>query len=280
MKVAVAGGRGMLGQAFGRVRLEEHEIMELGRNEMDVTRATEVEHTLRQLKPDVLVNCSGFTDVDGCETEPNRAFLVNGFAVGVLARACLEHAVRLVHVSSDYVFNGKKGTPYDEADLACPANVYGLSKLKGEEEIQSILDHFLIVRGQWLYGPKGRHFVRSFLTLCESQREIGIVADQVGCPTLTLDLARGILKLVEKRVEGIVHLSSRGEVSWFEFACAILEEKGLRGRRVKPISSQMISRPAARPSYSVLSTELAGKRWGVVLPPWREALRSYLSGEA
>lgn len=270
--ILVTGANGMLGRdlltRFG------DSARGVGRDELDVANRTAVGDLLAALRPRVVVNTAAYTDVDGCESDRQRAFAVNGDGVRHLADACAGLGALLVQVSTDYVFDGRKGQPWQEEDPVNPLSVYGRSKLAGEEHARSHADH-LIVRTQWLYGRHGRNFVDTMLRLATERQELAVVDDQIGSPTWTTDLARAIAALLERDCRGTYHVANAGSCSWCDFARAIFQEMGL-ATTVRAISSAELQRPAPRPGYSVLDCAKLTRDCGFAPRPWRDALREYL----
>ena len=271
--IVVAGARGMLGHDL--LELYGSDARGVYQDEMDITSAVSVEKVLKELRPKVVINAVAYTDVDGCETNQDRAFLVNGEGVLNLARVTAEIGTKLVQVSTDYVFDGSKGTPWLEDDQVNPLSVYGRSKLAGEENARFNPDH-LIVRTQWLYGLHGKNFVETMLRLGKEKDEIGVVHDQIGSPTWTVDLSRAIRALISNDCRGTYHAANAGFCSWCEFAAAIFAESGF-DTVVKPLTTSELGRPAKRPLYSVLDCEKLQRDTGFVPEEWREALKKYLN---
>jgi dTDP-4-dehydrorhamnose reductase len=243
-------------------------------DEIDITSLESTERVIRTLKPETVINCAAYTDVDGCETNVETAMQVNGEGVAHLALATREIGARLVHVSTDYVFDGSKGTPYVEDDAPCPLGVYGESKLAGELNAGFNPDH-LIVRTQWLFGLHGKNFVETMLRLAVEKDEIAVVDDQVGSPTWTVDLAQAVLALLKSGHRGIYHAANAGFCSWNGFAQAIFEEAGLPVK-VHGMTTDELNRPARRPLYSTLDCSKLEQDAGFRLQPWRSALKTYL----
>ena len=275
-RVLIVGAHGMLGQDLVKVLERFFEVVALGRDELDISLYNNVKKVLKEVSPQVVINAAGYTDVDACERKSRLAFAVNGEGAKNLARATSVLKAKLVYISTDYVFDGKKETPYSEEDQPNPLNVYGESKLMGERYVQKFADDYLIVRTQWLFGPGGRNFVDTILDLSQDRERIEVVDDQVGSPTYTLDLSRAILTLLEKDLWGVFHVSNSGSCSWYEFAKEILAQVGRDTIQLVPISSADLTRPARRPLYSVLSNENLHKEAGLAMRPWQEALRDYL----
>jgi dTDP-4-dehydrorhamnose reductase len=270
--IVVVGARGMLGHDL--MELYGNDARGVHRGEMEIISPVSVEKVLKDLRPKVVINAIAYTDVDGCETNQARAFQVNGEGVLNLARVTSEIGAKLVQVSTDYVFDGSKGTPWLEGDQVNPLSVYGRSKLAGEENARFNPDH-LIVRTQWLYGLHGKNFVETMLRLGQEKDEISVVHDQIGSPTWTVDLSRAIRALIDADCRGTYHVANAGSCSWCDFAAAIFAESGFR-TVVKPITTSELGRPAPRPLYSVLDCGKLLRDTGFVPEGWREALNTYL----
>lgn len=270
--ILVIGANGMLGRDM--MALIGPAARGVDIDEIDITSLESTERVIRTLKPETVINCAAYTDVDGCETNVETAMQVNGEGVAHLALATREIGARLVHVSTDYVFDGSKGTPYVEDDSPCPLGVYGESKLAGELNAGFNPDH-LIVRTQWLFGLHGRNFVETMLRLAVEKDEIAVVDDQVGSPTWTVDLALAVLALLKSGHRGIYHAANAGFCSWNGFAQAIFEEAGLPVK-VRGMSTDELKRPARRPLYSTLDCSKLEQDAGFRLQPWRSALKTYL----
>ena len=269
--IVVAGARGMLGREL--LGLPGEGARGLTRDEMDITSVDSVKKAIAALRPSVVVNAIAYSNVDGCETDRDTAFRVNGEGVKNLAAATAEIGAKLVHISSDYVFDGAKGSPYLEDDPVNPLSVYGESKLAGEENARFNPDH-IIIRTQWLYGRHGNNFVETMLRLAKEKEELGVVDDQVGSPTWTFDLSFAIRALIDRGCRGTYHAVNSGSCSWFDFAGSIFAEKGI-AIRLKPIASDELGRPARRPLFSVLDCGKLLKDTGVRLEDWRDALHKY-----
>ncbi|HIJ82150.1 MAG TPA: dTDP-4-dehydrorhamnose reductase, partial [Desulfuromonadales bacterium] len=240
----------------------------------DICSMESVLEVIGGMKPQVVINCAAYTDVDGCESNIEKAMEVNGEGVGYLAFACREVGALLVQISTDYVFDGGKGSPYLEDELPHPLCVYGESKLAGELNAAFTPD-YLIIRTQWLYGLHGKNFVETMLRLAGEKDELTVVDDQIGSPTWTVDLARAIVALVDTGCRGIYHAANSEFCSWNEFARAIFEETGL-SVTVKPMTTEELNRPARRPLYSTLDCSRLAADTGFIPQPWRDALRGYL----
>lgn len=278
MKVLVTGAKGMLGTDLVRVfRQKGIDVLALGRAELDITKRDETVAKVKELAPQVIVNCAAYTKVDDAEKEKETAYRVNGLGVQNLALAALETGAELCHVSTDYVFSGDSSRPYTPFDQTSPVNFYGLSKLSGEHYIRDILSRFYIVRTSWLYGAWGRNFVKTILRLASERDELRVVNDQIGSPTWTVTLSEGILSVIGSGVYGIHHVTDRtdGGISWYDFASEILALKGL-STRVTPILTSEFPTPAKRPAYSVLDTFFTETSTGLSLPFWKESLKRFL----
>ena len=273
MKVLIAGAGGMLGHdVTAACAAHGAEVVPLAHADLDITDGPSVDKAMRTHRPEVVVNCAAWTDVDGAEEHEPEATRLNSEAAGVVAAAAAEVGASVVHPSSDYVFDGAKGAPYVESDHTHALSAYGRSKLAGETAVAVANPRNWIVRSSWLFGLAGRNFVDTMLTLGGEQPEVLVVSDQVGSPTYTAHLAGAIAQLVEGEAYGIHHLAAAGSCSWYEFALQIFDQSGM-DCRVMAATTEMIARPALRPPYSVLESERPD---AIVLPTWREGLTEYL----
>ena len=275
MKVLITGSNGMLGHDLIEVLKDRHELILTTSKTLDIT---DKEHTIdfiSESNPDIVINSAAYTDVDGCEENQDIAYAVNGEGVGNLALACKKIDCPLVHVSTDYVFNGKNDRPWVEDDEIGPISVYGKSKLKGEEAILETLDKFFIIRTAWLYGINGKNFPKTMLELAENHPEITVVYDEVGTPTYTPDLAYGISQLIETDLYGIYHLTNSGSCSWCEFAKYIFEVAG-KDVKIIPVTASEFARPAPRPHYSVLENRKWVENGFEPLRSYRDAVKEYI----
>ncbi len=276
MKILVLGAAGMLGRALERVHAEEgrHELAERDIAACDILDEVSVRSTLAATRPAAVFLCAAWTDVDGAEADPAGALRVNGDGTRNVARACAGSGAALVYLSTDYVFDGEKPTPYLEEDPPAPINAYGRSKLAGERHVREAGDRHLVVRTSWLFGPEGKHFVDAILARAKSGAPLRVVTDQVGAPTYTIDLARALFRLTEAGARGVVNATNAGACSWHQFAERIVARAGL-AVPVERITSQELARPARRPRNS----RLDGRRLralGVAMPSWEDALERYL----
>ncbi len=276
MKILLLGAKGMLGKDLAPLLAMKYPVVLMDIEDLDICSQQAVADGIRNIRPDVVINAAAYTDVDRSELDPQKAFSVNAEGAQNVALACAAKGAHLVHLSTDYVFDGSLSRPYREEDLPNPLNAYGASKLKGERLIQEALKNFLVIRTAWLYGRHGRNFVKAILDQAALKKEIRVVNDQRGAPTFTKDLGRAILRLVEAGAKGIVHVTNAESCTWLEFAREILKEKSLNDVVLRPISSFELSRPARRPANSVLDCSLYESLTGQRLRPWREALREYL----
>ena len=250
----------------------EHGVVPLARAQLDITDGPAVDAAMRAHRPDVVVNCAAWTDVDGAEDHEAEATRVNSEAAGVVAAAAAEVGASVVHPSSDYVFDGAKGAPYVESDHTHGLSGYGRSKLAGETSVAVANPRSWVVRSSWLFGLAGRNFVDTMLQLGAEQPEVLVVSDQVGSPTYTAHLAAALARLIEGEAYGVHHIAAGGSCSWYEFAQEIFDQTGL-DCRVMAATTEMVARPAPRPPYSVLQSERPD---AIALPTWREGLTEYL----
>ena len=277
MKVLVLGAGGMLGKDLVPILSVKGQVWARDIDDFDITDPKRVQREVEALQPQVLVNAAAYTDVDGCESRKELAFAVNAEGARNVARACAAIGGRMIHLSTDYVFDGSSRIPYGEENLPNPRNVYGSSKLQGERYIQEILENHLIVRTEWLYGRHGKNFVDTILKYAGQQKELRVVDDQRGSPTFTRDLSFALERLIGIEARGILHVTNSGSCTWFEFARQILREKGYDHVQVIPISSEELSRPARRPASSVMDCQRYEKLTGRKMRPWKEAIKEYLS---
>ena len=276
LRVAVTGAGGMLGSAVVEELRSAHEVLPLRRSDCDLADAASTRTRLATLAPDVVVHCAAWTDVDGCEGDPERAWRENTVATENVSRAVVAAGARLLLASTDYVFDGALSRPYREDDTTAPLNVYGRSKRAAEEHVLALGESGCIVRTSWLFGPGGRHFVRTMARLLRSPEEVRVVDDQVGSPTYTIDLAAALRLLLEARGSGLYHVTNTGHCSWYEFAAAIAAALQPAGR-VRPCRSDEFPRPARRPRNSVLDNGRFLRQGLPALRYWQEALQAYLA---
>jgi dTDP-4-dehydrorhamnose reductase len=274
LRVLVAGAGGMLGRDFMiAARARGHEVVGLGHGALDITDQRSVERAISLHRPDAVVNCAAFTDVDGAEADEAGAMRVNDEGAGLLAAAAAGAGAKIVYPSSDYVFDGSSRRPYVESDVTGAISAYGRSKLAGETSVAATNPRHFIVRASWLFGVGGKNFVETMLRLGNERPEVLVVSDQVGCPTYTRHLGEGLVQLLEGDDFGIHHMAADGECSWYEFAQEIFDQAGVECR-VMAGTTEMLARPAPRPAYSVLGTERPDP---IRLPHWRQGLSQYLA---
>jgi dTDP-4-dehydrorhamnose reductase len=264
----------MLGRDVVRAaRLTNHEVTTTTRSELDVTDPAAVDRAIEQARPDAVVNCAAYTDVDGAEREPETAMRVNADGARNVAAAAARHGASVLYVSSDYVFDGGKDEPYLESDEPRPLSSYGTSKLAGEVDTAAVNPQHYIVRSSWLFGTSGRNFVETMLDLGTQDSQVVVVRDQVGTPTYTAHLAEGLVRLISTEAYGLHHMAAGGQCSWYDFAMAIFERAGV-DCRVLSTTTDELGRPAPRPGFSVLATQYDN---AIHLPEWTEGLDDYLA---
>jgi dTDP-4-dehydrorhamnose reductase len=274
MRVTIFGATGLLGKALMQ-EWRGDEISGLGSKDADIRSQEAISRIVAQQRPDWIVLAAAYTDVDGCESNRELAFAVNTQGATQVAEAAKAAGSRLLFLSSDYVFDGEKTTPYDIDDARAPRSVYGKTKADTEERLLRVLPDCCIVRTSWVFGVGGKCFPDTILKLAATRDALDVVNDQRGCPTYTIDLARAIRELCHQNAEGIIHVTNAGECTWFEFAAQILqtaESKTL----VRPTTTDKFPRPAPRPKYSVLSPASLERR-GIRMPRWQDAVMRYLS---
>jgi len=274
MRVLVLGASGMLGTDLLN-EWQSDELIPAGSAEADLRDFSQISSLVQKTLPDWIILAAAYTDVDGCERNPELAFAVNATAVDNVARAAQAAGARIFHVSTDYVFDGKGTRPYESSDRIAPLNVYGASKAAGEEALRKLHSAWCIGRTSWLFGVHGPSFPEKILRAAESRKGLSVVSDQIGSPTYTRDLACAIRDLVLRDARGIVHITNEGVCSWFDFARQILVQSGRESLPVLPISTDQSARPARRPNYSVLSPASL-HAYGVRLRPWQDALQAFL----
>jgi dTDP-4-dehydrorhamnose reductase len=273
MKIMIIGATGLLGKPLMR-QWTGAELMGTGSRDLDIRDGARVREFIGRIKPEWIVLAAAYTDVDGCEKNPALAFAVNRDGAVKVAKAAKLAGAKLLFLSSDYVFDGTKSTPYEINDARNPQSVYGRSKAEAELRLLEILPDACIVRTSWLFGAGGKCFPDTILKLAATRPQLEVVNDQRGCPTYTVDLAAAIIALCGKNAAGLVHASNAGECTWFDFAREIVSRAGLN-TEVRPVNSAHMARPAPRPAYSVLSTTSL-HRYGIEMPDWKDALRCYL----
>ncbi|WP_158967124.1 dTDP-4-dehydrorhamnose reductase [Paraglaciecola sp. L3A3] len=282
MKVLVTGKGGQLAWELADKAPTEFELISLGRTELDITNAELVQQVISQHQPDVIINAAAYTAVDKAETDADMAYAVNETGARNLANVCKAQNIRLLHVSTDFVFDGTKTTPYQTDDATNPINVYGASKLAGDIAVHETLPEAVIVRTAWVYSTNGNNFVKTMLRLMAEKPQLGIVYDQVGTPTWAAGLAKWLWAVVAKpEVSGTFHWTDAGVASWYDFAVAIQElaiEKGMLQQAIpiSPIPASSYPTPATRPSFSVIDKFSAEAEAGVKTIHWRKQLSNML----
>ncbi len=278
--IAVTGADGMLGTELVKQlrRMEGVRLFPLTIKDVDITDLIAVRDRLRALRPDILIHTAAFTQVDTAEKEPLTAFMVNAEGTKNLAFFCRDLGIEMVHISTDYVFDGEKGKPYVEKDRTCPINTYGRTKELAEQYVQGLLDRYKIIRTSWLNGlggPYPRNFIETILRIAKQKNSLSVVDDQIGCPTFTFDLARCLILLLETPESGIFHITNSECCSWHELASEIIRVSGLAGVEVNPIKTSQFRSLARRPKFSVLRNKRLEEMGFDPLPTWREGLREY-----
>lgn len=273
MRVTIFGASGLLGKALMR-EWSGDTVTGLTSRAADIRDARRVLEVVQEARAEWIVLAAAYADVDGCEGNPSLAYAVNRDGAVNVATAAKKVGAQLIFLSSDYVFDGKKTTPYEIRDARNPQSVYGRTKAEAEIRLLELLPECCIARTSWLFGIGGKCFPDTILKLAASRPTLDVVNDQRGCPTYADDLARAIIQLCRNDVGGIVHVTNGGDCTWFEFAQEIVRSSGL-ATSVRPVSSEQMARPAPRPAYSVLSSTSL-RALGIEMPSWRDALRRYL----
>ncbi|TRU34761.1 MAG: dTDP-4-dehydrorhamnose reductase [Microcystis aeruginosa Ma_MB_F_20061100_S20] len=284
-KVLLIGAKGQVGQELQVTLQSLGEVISIGREELDLTNSEKISQLIREIHPDYLVNAAAYTAVDKAETEPDLAYSINTIAPKIMAESAEKIQAKFLHISTDYVFDGRKNTPYLETDLTNPLGVYGQSKLRGEEEIKTVNSQAIILRTAWVYGSYGKsNFVKTMLRLGKEREELKVVVDQVGSPTWAKDIATAITQLLINvdNPTGIYNFTNSGVASWFDLTKAIFEEAKISGiplkiQRVIPITTAEYPTPAVRPAYSVLSGQKISQQLGYIPPYWRDSLKAMLN---
>jgi len=276
MKIAVIGKNGQLATCLKEVASSEFDISFYGSNNVDVTK---VETYVALITADLIINCSAYTAVDKAEECPEDAYAVNRMGIIQLVQFCEQNQMKLIHFSTDFVFDGEASTPYTEDDFTGPKSIYGASKLAGEEVILQSALSALVIRTSWLYSPFGHNFCNTMLRLGNERSELSVVNDQIGTPTSALDLARVVFQMIKSGLPDtpeLFHVSNAGQCSWADFAREIFKQKEL-SVTVNNTTTEAFNAPAPRPKYSVLSTEKLLFTYGIAMRPWKDALKEVLS---
>ena len=272
MRILITGANGQLGWELQRT-FASHELMSMDLPIFDLTKPS-CEEQVSSAQPDVVIHAAAYTNVDSAERQPDLAMAVNAQGTEWVARGAAQAKARLIYISTDYVFDGLKRTPYLEGDRANPLNLYGKSKLEGERRALLHCPNALVVRTSWLYGAHGKNFVKTMMRLAKEQPELRVVADQRGCPTYAADLAEALVQVLTLDLRGIVHATGAGDCTWYELASAIVSAME-RQTPVHPITTGEAGRRAARPGYSVLANFVL-KQSGITLPHWRNSLVQFV----
>jgi len=278
-RIVYIGANGMLGRDFVTAAAARNiPVTGLDLPAVDITRVESIHDALPEC--DVVVNGAAYTRVDDAERELEAARRLNADGAGHVAAVCRERNIRLLHISTDYVFNGRKNSSYIETDPTDPLSVYGITKWQGEVMVKNSGAHSLVVRTQSLYGINGRNFIKAILNqIIQGKKLLTVVADQISSPTYTRHLSEALLNLAEIEEEGLVHVAAGGSCSWYEFACEIVELVGAKDVTVKPMSASELNYPAPRPAYSVLATDRYTEWTGAIMPTWKAGLKAYLQEE-
>lgn len=276
MRVLIAGATGMLGRhVTTEFTRRDHMVFPLTRQELDITNFHAIKSTFKETSPKLVVNCAAYTDVDGAETESEAAFLINGLAPRLLGLACRRINATLVHISTDYIFNGQSPRSYLITDSPDPVNKYGTSKLMGEHGVRESGCNYYIIRTSWLFGPSGKNFVNTILKLASKENVLRVVNDQQGSPTYSIDLAGVIADLSSTGIYGTYHYTNSGITTWYNFAKKIIETAGLTAK-VEPCATCDFPRPARRPANSGLDHFPMIQVLGYTPLPWEDALERYI----
>lgn len=276
MKVLVTGVKGQLGyDVVNELKKRGMEAVGVDLEEMDITDAASVDKVLKDAAPDAVIHCAAYTAVDAAEDQEELCRRVNRDGTRNIAKVCRELDIKMIYISTDYVFNGQGTRPWEPEDERQPLNVYGLTKCEGEEAVQELLEKYFIVRIAWVFGINGKNFVKTMLRLAESNKRVTVVNDQYGSPTYTYDLAKLLVDMVQTQKYGIYHATNEGICTWYEFACEIFKQAGIE-MEVVPVSAAEYPAKAKRPENSRMSKEKLTENGFDRLPPWQDALKRYL----
>jgi len=279
MKIFIAGAKGMLGQdVCALLESEGHVLDQSDLDDLDLCNREAVWERLSRCNPDLIINCAAYTNVDGCESDVISAYKGNAVIPAILAMAANKLNTILVHISTDYVFDGEAHVPYTEGDTPNPTSIYGKSKRLGEMNVMNLTNRYFILRIQWLYGRHGKNFVKTMLSLAKSQPALNVVNDQLGCPTYTRDVAGAIAEMIKTEAYGVYHVSNGSYCSWYQFAKDIFEIADI-DMQVNPCTTESFPRPAKRPGFSVLDNTYFAASGFTPLRHYKEALRDYLKEE-
>ncbi len=279
-RLLITGKNGQLGSELQDLQHKhpQYEMIFVDREEMDLSNSEQILKVLNDQKPGIIINAGAYTAVDKAETEQELCDLINHKAVEIMGEWAAKNNAKIIHISTDYVFNGTSEIPFKETDATDPINVYGLTKLKGEQALQTSGAAYVIIRTAWVYSTYGANFVKTMMRLMNERDEIGVVADQVGTPTYARDLAQVIMDVVEADAftQGIYHYSNEGKISWYDFAAAIKEIKGYK-TKINAISSDAFPTPANRPNFSLLDKTKIKETFNVSVPYWKDSLEEMLT---
>jgi dTDP-4-dehydrorhamnose reductase len=290
MKILLTGTTGQVGWELQRTLMTVGDVISVGRNQLDLAKPDTICQTIRDVKPDLIVNPAAYTAVDKAESEPDLAMMINGIAPGIIAEEAQRIGAAIIHYSTDYVFDGTKNTPYRENDQPNPQNIYGKTKLAGEEAIKSVGVNYLILRTSWVYGLYGKNFLLTMQRIAKEREEIRVVDDQIGAPTWSRMIAEITAQIVSQSQQnttdfftskgGLYHLSASGKTSWYGFAKAIFHDdfpnNERKLQRLIPITSQEYPTPAIRPAFSLLDHQKLSHTFGLKMPNWEQVLRLVL----
>lgn len=279
MKVFITGGKGLVGSFLSSAFMDRgDEVYSPGREEFDITNRDMVINAVKLVKPDILIHCAAFTDVDGCTLNPKKAYLVNAIGTQNVVEGCSSVNCRMVYLSTDFVFDGRKGLPYSEVDTPNPLSVYGQTKLFGEYYVSHLLGNFLILRVSRVFGEKGRNFASLLPELMKKEKKIVLTNNLINSPTYVVDLVEAVIFLIKKDVFGIVNVCNKGECSWYEYALKVKEFLKVKDVELIPVEFENFNnKRAERPRYSVLDTSLL-ESLGFLMPHWETSLKTYLAG--
>jgi len=275
LKILITGRKGQLGSELIDLLSKDNEVYGFGHKELDVTIKNRVMKIVSEVVPEIIIHCAAFTNVDGCESDIKTAFNVNTIGTGNVVVASKKVNSAMVYISTDYIFDGKKNSPYLESDVPNPISIYGISKYGGELIVKNLLNKFFIVRTSWLYDKRGKNFVNTILDITKDKKELKVVSDKVGSPTYVPDLAKAISSLISTKYYGIYHITNSGKCSWYEFAKEILKNAEIKNVKVIPVSTKELNRLASRPKYSVLANFNLEKIGIYKMRNWELALKDF-----
>lgn len=275
MNILITGCNGQLGNEIQLLQAQyaQHTWLNTDVNELDITDKAAIERFVEANEIDGIVNCAAYTAVDKAESDPQLARKLNADAPAFLAEAVAKRGGWMVQVSTDYVFNGTKHTPYVETDEPCPNSIYGQTKLEGEQAVSKLCTNAMIIRTAWLYSEFGNNFVKTMIRLGREREQLGVIFDQVGTPTYAHDLATAIMTAIDKGIKpGVYHFSNEGVTSWYDFTKSIHRLSGINTCQVSPLHTAEYPTPACRPAYSVLDKTKIKAAYGIEIPHWEESL--------